>query len=278
MIQTAVPTAGANPFRLSRPINYVRRLSSRHLSRRESVFFFTFHKCASSLFSSYVLRQAQGLEHVDLAFDHFNSGLAGPIKYRKRGAVYGPLRLSAPRETDLHREIIAPVTDSSFIRDRVSLLLVRDPRDIPVSAYYSFGFSHRFSPVEEIRRQQEVGRQAIREKTIDEYVLATMPAIVNNFAAGAALLENCRRCTLLKYEDMVLNWDAFASDLTRHIRLDERALRKTYEKSRPRREEDITAHQRSGKTEGFREKLQPETIAEMNRILGPALERFGYTP
>lgn len=278
MIQTAVPNAAANPFRLSRPINYVRRLSSRHLSRRESVFFFTYHKCASSLFSSYVLRQARGLEQVDLAFEHFNSGLTGPIKYRRRGAVYGPLRLSSPPDTDFHKEIIAPVTQPDFIRDRVSVLLVRDPRDIPVSAYFSFGYSHRFSPVEEIRRQQEVGRAAIREKSIDEYVLAATPAIVGNFEAGARLLDNCRRCTLLKYEDMVLNWDSFAADLTRHIQLDPPALQKTYEKSRPREKEDVTAHQRSGKTEGFREKLQQETITEMNRLLGPILKRFGYKP
>ncbi len=43
--------------------------SKRHygMNSYESVYFYTFHKCASSLFSNYVLRNIKGLVHVDYA-------------------------------------------------------------------------------------------------------------------------------------------------------------------------------------------------------------------
>lgn len=252
----------------------------RHDVRPESIYFFTFHKCASTLFSSYVLKNIQGLEHVDYAQQDFEGQAAENSHYEPRGHAYGPIRLSRKASTDaqLYDKLVSPLIQRRFIRKRIALVLVRDPRDIAISYYYSLGFSHVLSPIEKVRGKQLEQRRRVSAMTLDEYVISDMPWIVRDFALAEKLLGDCSRATLLKYEDMILNWDRFARDLTRHITLEDDVLDSIYEQSRPRDEEDIMAHRRSGKTEGFREKLKPETIMRVNETLVPVFERFGYRP
>jgi len=58
------------------------------------VYFYTPHKCASGLFSDYLLKNVKGLRLVDYS-DHFYNGV--PVDdptFEERGFVYGPIRLS----------------------------------------------------------------------------------------------------------------------------------------------------------------------------------------
>ncbi len=59
--------------------------------------------------------------------------------------------------------------------------MIRDPRDILVSSYYSFGFSHGFSSVQKIKDIQKERRIIIQSKTIDEYALENSDRILTNF-------------------------------------------------------------------------------------------------
>ena len=61
----------------------------------ESVYFYTFHKCASSLFSRYVLRNIEGLRHVDYAYQIYCGKKIREVVFHEKGFVYGPIRLSA---------------------------------------------------------------------------------------------------------------------------------------------------------------------------------------
>ena len=142
----------------------------------ESVYFFTFHKCADKLFSDLVLKNVDGLLNRDYAFEIF-SGKRRPqnnLRFQDNGFVYGPIRISADDKGPIYRNLVIPTIDHGFIKDKIALFLVRDPRDIMVASYYSFGASRELSTVKEIRRNQQARREKIRGQTLDEYVLDTV--------------------------------------------------------------------------------------------------------
>lgn len=245
-------------------------------SPRESVFFYTFHKCASTLFSSYVLPNVTGLAHVDYNARAAAGELAGEPTVESHGFVYGPIRLSTRGDLPNYEAFRRKVGEPAFVRDRIAVCLVRDPRDLAISAYYSFGFSHVLSDIPEVRARQEARRARIASQTIDEFVLEDSCRWINAFDAMSVVLDACPRSVLLRYEDMVGAWPVFERGLTRHLSFTPSALREIYDRSRPRAKEDAGAHKRSGKSGGFREKLRPETILELDRAFARVLERYGF--
>lgn len=246
-------------------------------SDAESVYFYTFHKCASTLFSTYLLRHVEGLRHRDYAAEMFRRGpLKRPITFADRGYVYGPLRLSSPEDSDGYRLVISRVSDRDFVHDKICLFMVRDPRDILISSYYSTAYTHPLSPVAELREQQLRERAAVRSMTLDDYVLSQAEDRRRDFACLHDLYTACSRGVLLRYEDMVEDFDRFADGLRTHLNIKPRVLRNLERRSRPRPRPDDSQHRRSGQTGQFRDSLSPETISLVNERLGDTLELFGY--
>jgi Sulfotransferase domain len=242
----------------------------------KSVYLYTLHKCGSGLFSNYLLKNINGLRQVDYEYQFFTGEAVDEITFEKRGFVYGPIRLSTGPPLTVYHRVTEPVSRTQFVRNKIAIFVIRDPRDILVSAYYSFGYTHGLSVVEEIREVQEKERTRIQSITIDDYVVATAPAWLHHFGILDRLVRACRRKTVLKYEDMIDNWEKFASGFTRYVEVSPAALQGAYERCRPMEKEDPTAHRRSGKTGAYREKLQTSTIAALNQILAPVLTRFNY--
>lgn len=241
----------------------------------ESIFFYTFHKCASSLFSGYVLKNLRGLKHIDYAKQIYRLN-TGDIIFEKTGFVYGPIRLSADPASPVFKRLVQPASDTDFIRDKIAIFLVRDPRDILVSAYYSFGYTHGISSnlcIQEIQKQRRAKIQGI---SIDKYAANQSDHIIANFETVEKLSSACDRCIILRYEDMIDNWEVFSSGLTRYTDINPQALKQIYRKSRPRKSEDKTSHRRSGKTAGFRHSLQQDTLMRLSTKFAGILERYNY--
>ena len=245
-------------------------------NKHESVYFYTFHKCASSLFSNYVLKNIKGLRHVNYASQIYRGKKIDKVTFNNEGFVYGPIRISADPMTPVYKKLVDPTSDSKFIQNKIAIFLIRDPRDILVSAYYSFGYTHEISSVYEMKEWQEQERSAIQSKTIDEYVLESATRTLKNFEMIDQLDRACTRSVVLKYEDMISNWDYFVRGLTKYIDIKKPVLTRIYEKSRPREKEDKTAHRRSGKPGEFRRKLKKETITSLNIMFEDVLEKFKY--
>src|SRR3989442_568962 len=79
----------------------------------------------------------------------------------------------------------------------------------------------------------------------------------------------CNRRVVLKYEDMIANWEKFSSGLTRYLNFRETVLHQIYERSRPLKEEDLTSHRRSGRPGAYRDKLSASTIETLNITFAP---------
>ena len=59
--------------------------------------------------------------------------------------------------------------------------MIRAPRDILVSAYYSFGTTHTISKVEKVQSYQISRRDHIQALSIDEYVFEEAVTYLSHF-------------------------------------------------------------------------------------------------
>lgn len=245
-------------------------------STGDSAYFYTFHKCASSLFSGYVLKNIEGLRHVDYARQIYQGKSAKRLEFKETGHVYGPIRISVDRMSPVYESLVRPVSDEEFVKDKIAIFLVRDPRDILVSAYYSFGYTHGLSRVKEIRARQTTIRKDIQARTVDEYALDSADVIQRNFETVYKLSRVCERSSILRYEAMISDFDEFADQLTRYVNINRNVVRQIYERSRPKNKIDTSSHRRSGKPGGFRNALKEDTVDALNKKFEDTLERFHY--
>ncbi len=251
-------------------------VSQRDHPQRRSVFFYTLHKCASTLFASYVLKNARGLRRVNYAGKFFRAKTQGEFTFADYGHVYGPLRVSSDWVPELYEKLTARVTSPDFVRDKIAIFLVRDPRDIIVSWYYSIAFSHGISPSPEIAELQHRMRGEAQTGGVDQFAIEFGEHMLRYFETIDRLAEAAQQSVVLRYEDMIDNWEKFVAGLTRYLEFDDEVLQQIYERSRPVAKEDDAAHRRSGKSGGYKTKLSPATIAQLNSKLGTMLRRFDY--
>ncbi|MGA1408307.1 MAG: hypothetical protein ACO37W_01040 [Prochlorotrichaceae cyanobacterium] len=244
----------------------------------ESVYFYTFHKCASTLFSSYVLKSVTGLYHMDYAAQIYSGRRSSEKKlsFKKNGFIYGPIRISAGVQGPVGERLVKPTTKHNFIRDKIAIFFIRDPRDILISSYYSFGFTHGLSGVDAIRERQLAAGRSIREMTLDEYVLDSVDEQIDYFRILYDLSRTCERSSVLRYEDMINDFDRFSEQLSKYVSLDAATIQELYQRSRPQKTEDTKSHRRSGQVGGFREKLEESTIKAVNKKLADTLSLFEY--
>jgi hypothetical protein len=156
-------------------------------------------------------------------------------------------------------------------------LLVRDPRDIATSKYFSIRYSHTTSGAGGAAMMAK--RRAIQEIDIDGYALEHAEVLRHRFAAYMPLKET--QLMVRRYEDIIFNKRTFLRDICSHFGFEVRpaALERIADSidSRPENE-DIHAHVRQVNPGDHRRKLKPETIERMNEILADVLVAYDYPP
>lgn len=247
--------------------------------KRKSLYFYTFHKCASALFGNYVLGNLTGLVHRDYAGEIYSGNRPRwrPVRFKRNGMVYGPIRLTADFSDPVGRRFVSKAAQTTFVRDKCAIFLVRDPRDILVSLYYSFGFTHRYSPVASIRKKQIRLRERIQQLGMDAYALEEAEKLAERFRLLKRLADHASQSVVLRYEDMILDFERFATDFRRVLPESDGLLAEVYKRTRPREEEDIRSHHRSGEPGGFRTKFSPETITQLNATFADIGKDFEYS-
>jgi len=241
-----------------------------------SVFLMTIHKAASSFVGAEilpVLAKAQGFEFMDLSVKAFNAG----ADYRETmeahrsilespGYCFGPFRGS----------LVLNMLDMSANR---LLVHVRDPRDCVVSAYYSFGYSHSVPPGEEEQKRFLERRERILSQSIDEFAVDEIGTAVQRIRTYLKHARRADRYLISRYEDMVLDFPAWAQKISAFIggddgraAVDELVSRISFETEA----EDIYSHKRQVQPGDHRRKLQPETIDRLNEACEDLLAKLGY--
>lgn len=157
---------------------------------------------------------------------------------------------------------------------------LRDPRDCITSAYFSYAKSHVPPKDPERRKIFEARRQNLQQKTIDDFARDSAANYRMRMQVLSDLLAGHPDALVLKYEEMVTDTDAWLNRIATFLDVPMTdALRaKLAEKGDfSTSGEDTSKHKRQVTPGDHARKLTPETIAELNRVLGPVMERFDYS-
>jgi hypothetical protein len=161
------------------------------------------------------------------------------------------------------------------------LMVVRDPRDMLVSRYFSIRFSHALE-AKGTPQFVHVIRQVIAdaEMDLDRHCLFNSWIVNADFFLHRDIIAD-PQTLILKYEDFVYDKRYLASAICSWFNLDipqERlsAIIAPYESIPVTERPD--QHVRQAHPGDYRRKLKPETIAALNAVLAEFIATFGYQP
>jgi Sulfotransferase domain len=201
----------------------------------------------------------------------------------KRNGCFGPIRFFLP---------------SKGLEETNILLHLRDPRDVLTSMFFSYCFMHR-GPVE-----KNTGyRRAVADAGIDQYVLSMSTDAFMDYEGDYGTGGNYREhigniltryerylhelvgrpnTALVSYEEMVRDFPSWLRKVVAQFQLAneeeifQAVLARHLEEVKPAAE-DVWAHKRKVTPGDYLEKLNPETVAELNQRFSAVLEALGYS-
>lgn len=163
------------------------------------------------------------------------------------------------------------------------VLMVRDPRDVLVSQYFSLAFSHK-RPARGSNKSRHFMnlRNTARQFSIDEFVVQQSDSVFEVYEKYRTGLLNVYPHTYVtRFEDMVENFSDWLDGLLQHSDLTlesdkHKQLIERNEAIRPKKE-DPAREMRKGKHGDFAEKLSRKTIDFLNEKFSRSLADFGYS-
>jgi hypothetical protein len=189
--------------------------------------------------------------------------------FRPQGFAYGGFR-----------GIENPIRLPNFAAGRI-VALVRDPRDMLCSLYFSEAFSHKppgtaASP--ELAKRFEQRRQAALSETIEAFVQRRGDGLLATYVQMLEKIDGLAP-RLWRYEDVIFDKERWIRDVLDHLGLayDARRVANVVSRNdlRPAAE-DASQHVRRVTPGDYREKLSPPTIEVLDAKFAPILDRFGY--
>lgn len=244
----------------------------------ESFFLLSLHKAGSTLLNSLMrpISKSSGYSYFSLSNTLRSKDLQlKDIDFEKSdqifdsyGYCYGGFR-GVPRSMRL----------PSFSSGR-TIVLVRDPRDMLTSLYFSQAYSHK-QPTEhsgKLSAKLADVRQRVISMDLDKFVLDNAQRCSSNFGdleyATAGL--NVR---LFRYEDIIYNKGMWVDEIARYLNIGLKKnlvhrILKSVDVFPETEERD--AHVRNVIPGDHKRKLNVETISQLNNILRSVLDKYGY--
>jgi Sulfotransferase domain len=247
-------------------------------SSTPSKFCFSLPKAGSTLLYDLMqpISKIAGMAYYSLMNEAFRLGLwsdaipaSASALLKQYGYIHGGFR-SIPRNIT-----IPPWANGQ------SVLLVRDPRDMLVSLYFSEAYSH--SPPGRILGDKLfdsflVERASIKDRAIDDYVLEKAGLIVGQYNQVHSKLQGIS-CKVYKYENVIFEKENWIRDMARYfeIQLDEDKIAEIAKRFDIRRDkEELGSHIRAVTPGDHKVKLLHDTIKTLTSRLHPILVRYEY--
>ncbi|SNS55771.1 Sulfotransferase domain-containing protein [Ekhidna lutea] len=237
-------------------------------SEKQSVIFFTIHKCASTFLNNQFNELLKNTDYTMINTssyftkeqrDYYYSD-SSKIKslFKPKGIWYGPYRFFIDVPNLNHYKVI---------------LILRDPRDVLTSYYFTAAFNHPISDKAVIEERKEA--QALN---IDEYVIKKSELFYQRYFDYLQKVKPLQNVLLLKYEDMIVDYNTFLSEISDFVGMDENEkIHELVGKSSFKVDkEDPNSFIRNIKAGDHKEKLKPETISFLNKKFAKILEGFNY--
>ncbi len=242
-------------------------------SEHRSIVFFSVNKSATQYVNGILKTLAENEKMMHLNYNSYFS-LSNNAKYqlysdpvfmekafKDKGYLYGPSGgwINIP---DIGKYLV--------------LLLLRDPRDVLTSSYFSVAYSHEL-----INRTIVNSRQQARQMTIDEFALQRMEPVKKTYDTYCRELLSERKpnVLLMKYEDMVSNFSDWLDRIAAHLELNGNPALIQMIKDQADftvAEQNVYSHRRQVTPGDHKRKLKAETINILNDTLHPILEKLGY--
>jgi len=246
-------------------------------SKETSVLFFTSQKCASTLMPKifkYFEEHCLQLNPVDFATYLNLTTSTSPyvtlpesphILFYPKGMLYGPLRKYIP---------------ISGLKSFRIILMLRDPRDVLVSSYFSQAYSHS-PPMNRSKLDHFIQRrERTRSLSIDEFALKMAEEWAHRYRAYANNLLGQSNVTFLKYEDMILSTEKWLSTLAGALDIDltKSDIANIYKigQFNKAKTNNINDHIRHALPGEHKNRLSIETQNKLNVHFADVLEAFGY--
>jgi len=158
------------------------------------------------------------------------------------------------------------------------ILLVRDPRDMLVSLYYSKAFSHPAPKHGSARDLLLKDRELAQEADINKWVCKHTSQYKKVFESYLTNLSS-DKTQVYRYEDVIFRKQEWLADMLVYLNIDlpRKSIAAIADRHDIRPEkENPGAHVRQVSPGNYLNKLQPDTIEFLNNELGEILKRFGY--
>ena len=146
--------------------------------------------------------------------------------------------------------------------------MLRDPRDVLTSAYFSFGYTHGL-PITKAKRDDFLTwRNEVASQTLDEFVLSVKDDWLRMYTYYCQNLVGKPNVLLVRFEDMVTNFDSWLNSIIEFLNLEVNQTKIAEIVNR--------SSQKQIKTKDYRKALQPNTINILNREFHEVLNFLGY--
>lgn len=237
-----------------------------------SAIFWTLHKAGSRYFFGAVKKMARsaGAPMVNIAAEYFQAGANVEITgetlklFKPTGYFYGPFR--QPQQCE-------PVPGYENYK---RFLVVRDPRDILTSFYFSARFSHRKPGQDENEERQE----ATDMPSLEEYVIKQSKRMLPRWNKYIEMVKQDPDLKVYKYEYIIDNFEDWLRDVAAHCELPakERMIQALVENHvSDVSEEDVKLHRRQIRPGDHARKLDQATIDQLNTLYADVLKTFDYS-
>lgn len=250
-----------------------------------SILFFTTHKCASTFINKLLPQVAESSPYQHMNYEGAIYRLGNEVSL---GNPYDPLS-NLPQDLFFsHGEIYGPLRVPVKLKEEEAfrkIFFLRDPRDVLVSAYYSFGFSHGIP--KNVKNQQIFmeRRERIQKEGIDCYAIRDAAEwLLPVYCEYDRIRQESWECLYIKYDDYLADTAGTIRSIFEFCKapVSESVVAALVEDASPVQEQPKNGdkplrHRRSGQSGQFRSELAPETVLELDRILKEPLKKWNFT-
>ena len=239
---------------------------------KHSIYFFSTHKCASTFLNSLAknLADFENKRHIDI-----ETYLA--TNPQKRDELYASKSFCEhilSRKGYYFGVFRYPFLHLPHPTNQKIVLVLRDPRDILTSQYFSIAYSHPLLTSKFIQK-----RKNALEIGIDRHVIEMSDRFLNTYNGYLKNYIGRNDVLLVKYEDMVSDFGNVLVKILDFIEHPEKAKALSYWTSNNPfviNGENAARHRRKITPGDHKEKLKNETISFLNEKFKYILQSLGY--
>ncbi|MEZ2279042.1 MAG: sulfotransferase domain-containing protein [Microcoleus sp.] len=245
------------------------------MNQHSSIIFFTIEKSASVYMIGVLqkLSQELGMTYLNYEGDFWVRGeeFKGVISDPKKteeflnpcGCIYGPFRGFYPEIPNIEKYKV--------------ILMLRDPRDVLTSLYFSSAYSHHIPPAHE-EKMMQFRKEAI-DSRIDDYVLNKIHSILGRYYEYAQHCLGKEHVLFVKYEEMVSDFSGWLNTVIDFLEIEvsQEFINKLVKEADFKvAEENPYAHKRQVTPGDHKRKLRVKTIVRLSLEFQEILKKFNW--